>query len=278
MSNVGSQGSANNGSVYGMVDAGAVEQRSIRDLVSPEEWKMRVDLAAAYRLMDHYGMSEMIYNHITARVPGAPDQFLINAYGLHYSEITASNLHKIHENGEFVLRGDTHYGVNYPGFIIHGAVHSAREDIVCVVHSHSTECVAVSAMKQGLMPLSLLGMRFANDIAYHDCEGTVVNIAERASLVRDLGRHNVMMLRHHGVIACGPTIPEAFNTHYMLERACKAQVAALAGGLEHVLLPSPAAVDLTEKAFHRDSRRAYGVLEWEAMLRILDRKDPSYRT
>lgn len=274
----GAAGSANNGSVYGMVDAGAVQARSIRELVSAEEWKMRVDLAAAYRLMDHYGMTEMIYNHITARVPGAPDQFLINAYGLHYSEITASNLHKIDESGEFVLRGNSHYGVNYPGFIIHGAVHSAREDIVCVIHSHSTEGIAVSAMAQGLMPLSLLGMRFANSIAYHDCEGTVVNIAERESLVRDLGPHNVMMLRHHGVIACGPTIAEAFNTHYMLERACKVQVAALAGGLDRVLMPSTEAVDLTEKAFDRNARRAYGVLEWEALLRILDRKDPSYLT
>lgn len=267
----------NNGSVFGMTDAGALDQRSIRELVSPEEWQMRVDLAAAYRLMDHYGMTEMIYNHITARVPGAPDQFLINAYGLHYSEITASNLHKINENGEFVLRGTSHYGINYPGFIIHGAVHSARDDIVCVIHSHSTEGIAVSSMKQGLMPLCLLGMRFANSIAYHDCEGTVVNMQERASLVSDLGSHNVMMLRHHGVIACGPTIAEAFNTHYMLERACKVQVAALAGGIDSLLMPAADAVNATEKAFLPETRRAYGVMEWDAMLRILDRKDPTFR-
>ncbi len=268
----------NNRSVFGMVDADAVERRSIRDLVSPQEWEMRVNLAAAYRLMDHYGMNEMINNHITARVPGAPDQFLINAYGLHYSEVTASNLHKINEGGEIVLRGNSHYGINYPGFIIHGAVHSARSDIACIIHSHFTEGVAVSAMKQGLMPLSLFGMRFANDIAYHDCEGTVVNIEERASLVRDLGHHNVMMLRHHGVIACGPTVAEAFNTHYMLERACKVQVAALAGGIDGLLLPTSDAVKLTEMAFRPGSRRTFGLLEWDAMLRLLDRKDPSYRT
>lgn len=261
-----------------MTDAASVDKLCIRDLVSPEEWQMRVDLAAAYRLMDHYGMTDMIYNHITARVPGAPDQFMINAYGLHYSEITASNLHKINEAGEFVLRGNSHYGINYPGFIIHGAVHSARDDIVCVIHSHSNEGVAVGSMKQGLMPLCLLGMRFANSVAYHDCEGTVVNIEERASLVRDLGPHNVMMLRHHGIIACGPSIAEAFNTHYMLDRACKVQVAALAGGMENLLMPAEKAVNDTERAFLPQSRRAYGVLEWEAMLRILDRKDPSFRT
>jgi ribulose-5-phosphate 4-epimerase/fuculose-1-phosphate aldolase len=272
------KGSANNGSTYGMLAPDAVGHRAIRDLVSPEEWQMRVDLAAAYRLMDHYGMTEMIYNHITARVPGAPEQFLINAYGLHYSEITASNLHKIDEGGEFVLRGNSHYGVNYPGFIIHGAVHAARPDIVCVIHSHSTEGVAVSSMKEGLMPLCLLGMRFAGNIGYHDCEGTVVNIEERASLARDLGPHNAMLLRHHGVIACGPTVAEAFNTHYMIERACKVQVAALSAGTAELLMPAQEAVDATAKAFRPESRRAYGVMEWEALLRLLDRKDPSYKT
>lgn len=272
------RGSKNNGSTWGMLNAGAVSDRPIRDLVSPEEWQMRVDLAAAYRLMDHYGMTEMIYNHITARVPGAPSQFLINAYGLHYSEITASNLHKIEESGEFVLRGNSHYGFNYPGFIIHGAVHAARPDIICVIHSHATEVVAVSAMKEGLMPLSLLGMRYAKNIGYHDCEGTVVNIEERASLARDLGDHDVMMLRHHGVIACGPTVQEAFNTHYMIDRACKVQIAAMAGGIEAIVMPSEEAVSATAKAFRPETRRAYGVMEWEALLRILDRKDPSYRT
>lgn len=268
----------NNGSVFGVAAENAVSERAIRELVSAEEWQMRVDLAAAYRLMDHYGMTEMIYNHITARVPGAPDQFLINAYGLHYSEITASNLHKIDEDGEIVLRGNSHYGINYPGFVIHGAVHSARDDVVCVIHSHSPEGIAVSSIKQGLMPLCLLGMRFANRIAYHDCEGTVVDMAERASLVRDLGPHNVMLLRHHGVIACGPTVAEAFNTHYMLERACKVQIAAMSAGLDNLVMPADDAVKATEVAFRPESRRAFGVMEWEAMLRILDRKDSSYRT
>ncbi len=148
---------------------------------------------------------------------------------------------------------------------------------MCVIHSHSPEGIAVSAMKQGLMPLCLFGMRLADHIAYHDCEGTVVNVDERASLARDLGPHNVMLLRHHGVIACGATIAEAFNIHYTLERACRVQVAALAAGLNNVLMPAQAAVDATAKAFQPSARRAYGVVEWEAMLRILGRKDPSYR-
>lgn len=267
---------ANNRSTMGMLAPGTIQSRPVRDQVSSDEWQTRVDLAAAYRLMAMYGMTDMIYNHITARVPGLPDEFLINAYGYHYSEITASNLHRINHSGEITLRANTHYGINYPGFIIHGAVHMGRPDINCVVHSHTRAGIAVGAMKQGLMPLSLLSMRFHGHLAYHDCQGTVVDMAERASLVADLGPHNAMMLRHHGVLACGPTIAEAFNTQYMLEQACKVQVDAMCAGPD-LLLPATQAVEETARQFEPGTRRAYGVMEWDAMLRLLDRQDPTFR-
>ncbi|MES2537111.1 MAG: class II aldolase/adducin family protein [Pseudomonadota bacterium] len=266
----------NDGSILGMQAPGLIHSRPIRDQVSDEEWQTRVNLAAAYRLVAMYGMTDMIYNHITARVPDAPDEFLINAYGFHYSEITASNLHKINHDGEFTLRANTHYGINYPGFIIHGAVHMARPDVHCVLHSHSRAGIAVGAMKQGLLPLSILAMRFYGRLAYHDCQGTVVNIGERESLVAGLGARNAMLLRNHGVIACGPTIAEAFNTHYMLDQACKIQVEAMSTGAE-LILPSREVVEETARQFEPNTRRPFGVMEWDAMLRLLDRQDQSYR-
>lgn len=263
-------------SVMGMQAPGVIQPRSVRDQVSDEEWQTRVDLAAAYRLMVRYGMTDMIYNHITARLPDNTEEFLINAYGLHYSEVNASNLHRINHEGEITLRGNSHYGINFPGFVIHGAVHLARPDVNCVVHSHSRAGIAVSAMKAGLLPLSLLGMRFSGHIGYHDCEGIVVNMDERETLVRDLGTHNAMMLRNHGVLVCGPTIAEAFNSHYMLEQACKIQVDAMSAGTE-LVMPPPEVVSQTARMFEPGVRRAFGVMEWEAMLRLLDRDDPSFR-
>ena len=262
-------------SVMGQQAPGVIQSRATRDQVSAEEWEIRVDLAAAYRLMVRYGMTDMIYNHITARVPDRPDEFLINAYGLHYSEVTASNLHRINHDGEITQRGSTHYGVNFPGFVIHGAIHQARPDVNCVIHSHTRAGIAVSAMKVGLLPLCLFGMRFANDIGYHDCEGVVVGVEERETLVRDLGAHNVMMLRNHGVLACGPTVAEAFNMQYMLEQACKVQVDTMTSGTE-LVLPSRNAVEQAAHMFAPDVRRAFGVLEWEALRRLLDKEDPSY--
>jgi ribulose-5-phosphate 4-epimerase/fuculose-1-phosphate aldolase len=263
-------------SVMGQQAPGVIQSRPVRDQVSPEEWQMRMDLAAAYRLMVRFGMTDMIYNHLTARVPDRPDEFLINAYGLHYSEVTASNLHRINEEGEVTQRGNTHYGVNFPGFVIHGAIHAARPDVNCVVHSHTRAGIAVGAMKVGLLPLSLYAMRFTGHIGYHECEGIVVNFDERESLVRDLGPHNVMMLRNHGVLACGPTIAEAFNTQYMLEQACKIQVDAMVSGTE-LVLPPAGVPEQAAHMFEPGVRRAFGVMEWEAMLRILDKEEPSYR-
>lgn len=263
-------------SAMGQQVPSVVASRPIRDQVSAAEWEARVDLAAAYRLMVRFGMTDMIYNHITARVPDRPDEFLINAYGLHYSEVTASNLHRINHEGEITQRGSSHYGVNFPGFVIHGAVHLARPDVNCVIHSHTRAGIAVSTMKAGLLPLCLFGMRFAGNIGYHDCEGIVVGLEERETLVRDLGPHNVMMLRNHGVLACGPTIAEAFNTHYMLEQACKVQVDAMTSGTE-LMLPPNHAVEQAAHMFQPNVRRPFGIMEWEALRRLLDKEDPSYR-
>jgi ribulose-5-phosphate 4-epimerase/fuculose-1-phosphate aldolase len=265
-----------NQSVRGMQSPGVISHTPVRDRVSETEWRTRVDLAACYRLMVVYGMTDMIYNHITARLPDAPEQFLINGYGLHYSEITASSLHRIDHDGEIVMRGNTHYGINHPGFVIHSAVHKARPDVNCVVHSHTRAGVAVSALKCGLLPLSLLAMRFHGRIGYHDCEGTVVELGEQGRIVKDLGPHNAMILRNHGLLACGPTTAEAFNTHYMLDTSCKIQVDAMSCRSD-LVMPSPEVLERTAYLFQPEVRRPYGLMEWEAMLRLLDRQDPSYK-
>lgn len=264
-------------SVRGMQAPGVIQARPMRDRVSDEEWQMRVHLAACYRLMHVYGMTDMIYNHVTARVPGEPDHFLINAYGYHYSEITASNLHKVNHAGEIIERADTHYGINHAGYVIHSAVHAARPDVQCVIHSHTRAGVAVAAMKCGLLPISLSALRFMGHIAYHDFEGTVVHLDEQERLVRHLGEHNAMILRNHGLLTCGPTIAQAFNAHYVLNFSCQIQVDAMASGAE-LLTPDQSIIDETSRLFRPEVRRPYGEMEWDAMLRMLDRQDASFRT
>jgi ribulose-5-phosphate 4-epimerase/fuculose-1-phosphate aldolase len=252
-----------------------LKTKPVRDLVSPEEWAIRVDLAACYRLVDHFGMCDLVYNHISARVPGPQEHFLINPYGLMYEEITASNLIKIDLDGNVVMNPSSEYGINQAGFVIHSAVHAARPDIGCVIHTHTRANMAVSAMKCGLLPITQSAMRFA-DIAYHDYESVALNLEERERLVRDLGRSNAMILRNHGLLACGADIAQAFNIQFWLERACQAQIDAMAGGTE-LIIPPKEVVDLTWKLYQPDVRRPYGVMEWPAMLRFLDRRDPSYR-
>ena len=193
--------------------------KPVKELVSPEEWEARVNLAACYRLMAEYGMVEMIANHISCRVPGSHTEFLINPYGMLYEEITASSLLKIDLEGN-VLFNATDYGVNKAGYVIHSAVHAARHDVDCVIHTHTLAGMAVSAMKQGLMNnIAQSGMRFG-DLTYHDYEGPALNLDERARLVADLGEGEAMILRNHGLLTVGPSIPECFNNHFRLERAC----------------------------------------------------------
>ena len=242
--------------------------RTIRDEVSPEEWQVRVDLAACYRLVERYGMSDLIYNHITARVPGPEHYLLINLYGVLYKEITASSLVKIDLEGNIVWKPDTDYGINKSGYVIHGAIHRARQDVACVIHTHTPAGMAVAAMKCGLLPLTQTSIRFVGHIGYHDYEGPATDVAERERLVRDLGPHDAMVLRNHGLLACGATIPQAFNIMYQLEMSCRAQVDAMAARTE-LLTPPKEVLERTAQLYQPGTRRPYGVLEWPAMLRLL---------
>ena len=252
--------------------------RSIRDQVSAEEWQARVDLAACYRLVDYYGMTDLTYNHVTARVPGPPHEqrhhILINLYGLTYKEITASSLARIDLDGEVLWKPDTDYYVNRAGYVIHGAIHRARKDVTCVLHTHTRAGMAVAAMKCGLLPISQTSIRFENHIGYHDYEGPAVDLSEQERLVRDLGKHNAMVLRSHGLLTCGPSIPEAFNLMYQLELACRTQVDVMAAGAE-LEVPSKEVLAKTAQLYQPGTRRPYGVLEWPAMLRLLEAEQKS---
>jgi len=248
--------------------------KSIRDQVSQEEWEKRVDLAACYRLMDLYGMTEMTANHISTRVPGEEHAFLINPYGMLYDEMYASCFVKIDLEGN-MLFNPTEYEINKAGFVIHSAIHRARHDVDCVIHTHTIAGMAVSAMKCGLLPVAQTSMRFAK-IAYHDYEGVAINMDEQARLVHDLGDQDGMILRNHGLLTVGASIAEAFNSMFRLERACQTQVAALACNVELQYPPEPVVMD-SYRLYQPGVRRRFGLLEWPALLRKLDRIDPSYR-
>ena len=258
------------------------EFKSIRNEVGPEEWKARVELAACYRLVDLFGMTDLIYNHITARIPGTKDHLLINLYGLLYKEITASSLVKIDLDGEILWKPDTDYGINKSGYVIHGAIHRARSEVACVLHTHTRAGMAVSAMACGLLPLTQTGIRFVGHIGYHDYEGPAVDLAERQRLVADIGPHDAMILRNHGLLTCGATIQQAFNTMYQLEMSCRAQVDAMAARTE-LTIPGENTLKHTAHLYQPGIRRPYGVLEWPAMLRLLDAEGarsgyPDYRS
>ncbi|WP_459617402.1 class II aldolase/adducin family protein [Bordetella sp. 2513F-2] len=247
------------------------------------EWQARVNLAACYRLVDHYDMCDMIYNHISLRVPGEENAFLINPFGLMYAEITASSLIKIDIEGNILYNPWEEYGVNKAGYVIHSAIHAAHHHIDCVIHTHTPDGMAVSALKCGLLPLTQTAMRFSK-VAYHDYEGVVVDDNERESLVRDLGDSEVMILRNHGLLAVGATVQQAFNNIYRIERACRTQIKAMCCNSE-LLIPPQSVIDRTNdqlrvqpSADAPGKQKPYGVLEWPAMLRMLDRKDPSYKT
>ncbi|MDM0034165.1 class II aldolase/adducin family protein [Variovorax sp. J22P271] len=261
-----------------MTTSGALAIPSLKDQCSPAEWQARVDLAACYRLIEFYGMADMIANHISARVPGEDGAFLINAYGMMYEEITASSLVKVDHDGNVLSTpafGDLGYGVNKAGYVIHSAVHAARPEVACVIHTHSWASMAVSSLDCGLLPLTQTAMRFLK-IGYHEYEGVVLDTAEQASLVADLGQAEALILRNHGALTVGNTVGEAFNWMHRLELACRSQLAAMA--CNSPLRPvSPAVLEATWKNYQPGTRRPYGVMEWPALLRKLDRMDPSYR-
>lgn len=242
---------------------------------SEQEWKTRVDLAACYRLMPLFGMSDLIYNHITARIPGTDHEILINPYGYMYEEITASSLIKINLAGDILDNPHQDHGINEAGYVIHSAVHGARHDVGCVIHTHSRAGMAISAIKDGLLPLTQTAMRF-KEIAYHDYESVAIDMDEQQRLVADLGHQDAMILRNHGLLVASAGIAEAFNAIYWLEMACRAQVDAMATGAS-LIIPSDEIVTKTHRLYQPTERRPFGLMEWPAMLRYLDRRDSSYK-
>jgi ribulose-5-phosphate 4-epimerase/fuculose-1-phosphate aldolase len=246
---------------------------SLRERCSAEEWQARVDLAACYRIVAMYGWDDLIFTHISARVPGPEHNFLINPYGMMFEEITASSLLKVDLDGN-VLEPSP-YPFNPAGFTIHSAIHAAREDATCVLHLHTVAGVAVSAQARGLLPLNQTAMVVTGNLAYHDYEGIALNHDERPRLVADLGDKDLMLLRNHGTLAVGRSVPSAFLSMYFLERACATQVATLAGNTE-LHWPS----DDVQALVEQQAKHGSGVgdrLAWAPLLRKLDRIDPSFR-
>lgn len=250
------------------------KQQTIRDQVSAEEWQARVDLAAAYRLVALHGWDDLIFTHISARVPGANHHFLLNPYGMMFEEVTASSLVKIALDGTKVM--DSSYAINPAGFTIHSAVHAARADALCVMHLHTDYGIAVSAQKEGLLPISQQAMFPLASLAYHDYEGLALNEEEKPRLVADLGEKKYLMLRNHGLLTLGQTVAEAFLSMYILERACRIQILAQSGRGELHLVAAPI-IDLTAKQLSAVTVGQGAQLAWPGLLRKLDRIDPSYR-
>ncbi len=246
---------------------------TIREQVSEDEWKIRVDLAAAYRLVAMFGWDDLVFTHITARVPGPEKHFLINPYGMMFEEINASSLVKVDSRGEKVM--DSPYPVNPAGFTIHSCIHEAREDAHCVMHTHSINGVAVSAQKQGVRPLSQQSLFVLSSLAYHDYEGVALNEAEKPRLVADLGTRNFLMLRNHGLLTCGATPADAFLFMYLFEAACMIQVRAMSGGEELVHVAQPI-VDGIQAQAAVVTKGLGGQLAWPGLLRRLDRQNPGY--
>ena len=245
----------------------------VREQVSAAEWEQRTHLAACYRLVAHYGWDDLIFTHISARVPATDHHFLINPYGMLFDEITASSLVKIDLQGTKVI--DSEYDINPAGFVIHSAIHSAREDAHCVLHVHSVNGVAVSAQPGGLLPISQHSICVLGSLAYHDYEGIALHDDEKPRLVRDLGDKRLLMLRNHGLLSVGRTVAEAFMYMYMLETSCMIQLRAQTSMNPLISLPAPI-VERGDAQFSQVLRGTGGGLAWPALLRKLDRVDPTY--
>lgn len=244
--------------------------------ISDEEWRLRCDLAALYRLVAHFRMTDLIYTHISARIPGPENHFLINQYGVLFDEMRASDLVRIDMSGEIVDQpGKEDKKINQAGFTIHSAVHMARHDLKFVLHTHTAAGMAVACQKEGLLPLTQLAMKFYGRIAYHGYEGIALNLDERERIIADLGTHNAMILHNHGLLVGGPTASQTWNWTYFLERACQAQVAALSGGQELVFPPEEVR-RTTERQANPEGPSAHQELAWAASLRIIARDPVSY--
>jgi len=247
---------------------------------SEEERICRLSLAAAYRLFDIHGYSEIIYNHITVRIPSEPDHFLINPFGVLFSKITASMLIKVDIYGKILYRADPSHRINDAGFVLHSAIHETRRDINCVMHTHHTAGLAVSIMKDGLLPLSISSLR-VGPVSYHDFEGITTDLEEKKTIVRDLGLTNkILILRNHGLVTCGTHVQEAFMRMFLLVKACETQLvvlAAVGGDKSKLIHLSP---EVSEKTYRTDSTfntDGYGILEFEALCKELDKTDESYK-
>ncbi len=246
---------------------------SLKEVVSAEEWKLRVDLAAAYRLVAAYGWSDLVFTHISARAPGDEHHFLINPYGLMFDEITASSLVLIDQDCN-KLR-DSPFPVNPAGFTIHSCIHAAREDAACVLHTHSRAGVAVSAQKAGVLPLSQQSTLVLRSLAYHDYEGIALNVDEKPRLQASLGSATHLVLRNHGLLTVGRSIPEAFLSMYFFENTCRIQIDAQSGGAELNLIgPGPMAANAGVSTVATAGQGP--MLAWPALLRKLDRENPGY--
>ena len=249
------------------------DSTQVKAKVSAEEWQTRVDLAACYRAVAMMGWDDLVFTHITAKIPGVENQFLINPYGLMFEEMTASSMVKIDLQGNKL--DDNPHPINPAGFVIHSAIHAAREDAKCVLHVHSLNGVAVSAQKNGVLPISQQSIFVLAGLAYHDYEGVALVDAEKPRLVTDLGTKNYFMLRNHGLLTVAPTIPDAFQLMYTFEAACTIQVRAQAGGGELTLI-SQAIIDGALEQARQVTKGLGGRLAWPGLLRRLDRRFPGY--
>ena len=246
--------------------------------ISPDEWAVRVDLAACYRLIAHFGWDDLVLTHNTARVPGTTDQMLINPSGLMFNEITASNLLKVDIDDGHLIEPSEYEPIN-AGIVIHGAIYLARPDVRCVIHTHTEADIAVGVLEEGLLPLSQWAMRFYGRLGYHDYEGVSLDMDERERLAYDIGQHPVLVLRNHGLLATGRDVAEAFSLTYHFERSAEAQLkiqAAAAGGSK-IVVPRPETCEMQAAQFTGNMARLQGQREWPALLRLCDRLDPSYR-
>jgi ribulose-5-phosphate 4-epimerase/fuculose-1-phosphate aldolase len=248
-------------------------EKNVRSQVSEAEWRQRVDLAACYRLVAHFHWDDLVFTHISARVPGPEHHFLINPYGMLFEEITASSLVKVDLAGKKVL--ESPHEINPAGFVIHSAVHAAREDAKCVLHLHSLNGVAVSAQKGGVLPISQQSMFVLSSLGYHNYEGVALSDAEKPRLVADLGDKSFLMLRNHGLLTAAENVPDAFLLMYLFEAACQIQVRAQNGG---ELIPiDPRIIAGAQAQAKQVTRGLGGGLAWPGLLRRLDRQDPSYK-
>ncbi|NCF14498.1 MAG: class II aldolase [Gammaproteobacteria bacterium] len=247
---------------------------SVQSRVSAEEWQVRTDLAACYRIIAMYGWDDLVFTHISARVPGGDDHFLINPYGMLFEEITASSLVKVDLDGNTVL--ESPHPVNPAGFTIHSAVHEARHDAGCVLHTHTKAGIAVSAQASGLLPISQTSLFPYVTLGYHNYEGVALNEEEKPRLVADLGTNHALILRNHGLLTTGETIADAFLLMYVLETACQIQIMAQSGGGDLVPVPQPI-VDGIQAQAEQVTKGLGGALVWPGLLRKLDRRDSSFR-